>query len=135
MFLLQNCAKKPEPWQSNVGVDNVVCAISPGIPYSRAGRFVCGMSSHVTLHAGRWIINMDNLTMTDEDLVASQAEARRRNTLLEEHGVDVEDKGTSDHAPLDYVEDEAHSRARPSGEPPRLDLFVEENHLRTFFVL
>jgi len=84
------------------------------------------MSSHVTLHAGRWIINMDNLTMTDEDLVASQAEARRRNTLLEEHGVDVEDKGTSDHAPLDYVEDEAHSRARPSGEPPRLDLFVEE---------
>ena len=37
------------------------------------------MSAHVTLHAGRWIVKMDNLLMTDADLVASQAEARRRN--------------------------------------------------------
>ena len=39
----------------------------------------------------------------------------------------MEGKSTSDHAPLDYVEDEAKSRAKPVGEPDRLILFVEEN--------
>ena len=52
---------------------------SASSPWSLQVAFVERMSAHVTLHAGRWIVKMDNLLMTDADLVASQAEARRRN--------------------------------------------------------